>query len=372
MPRRGSIAINAAIVGDQPTGLGVYARNLVQALAALDEPLLVFTSRADLAVAKGVDVRPVSAALALERGALGHLARLAWVQTSLRLRVRSARPRVLLNVVPEGVLASAVPQVTIVHDVVPLHAPSEYPRQQLYFRRYVPAVLRASRAVIAISESTRRDLLRFYDVAPEKVRVVLSGYDRTRFVPDDAAPAHDAEPYVLYVGNVMPHKNLGRLVEAFAMVARQVPVRLRIRGWGRARHVRELQAQIHALGLEPRVDWQPYAGHDELPALYRGARALALPSLHEGFGLTALEAMACGTPVVTSNVSSMPEVVGDDAALLVDPHDTPAMADNLLRLVVDDALRKELRERGLTRASQFSWQRTANGVVETIDSVLTA
>ena len=361
----GPIAINAAIVGQRPTGLGFYALHLISGLAALGERLVVYTSRPDLISAPRTLARRVSAGMRPERGAAGHLRRLLWVQTGLRWRVRRARPRVLLNLMPEGLLAPGLPQVTTVHDLLPLLYPAEYPRQQYYFRHYVPAVLRASRAVIVISESTRRDLLRFYDVPSEKVHVVLSGYDAERFVPGASAIEAGPDPYLLYVGNVMPHKNLPRLVEAFALVARRLPVRLVLRGWGRPRRVQALRERIAALGLEARVDWRPYAADEELLALYQGARALVLPSLYEGFGLTALEAMACGTPVVAARVSSIPEVVGE-AAVLVDPLDPESIAAGLGRILTEDSLCKDLRERGLERARHFSWEATARAVQQAV------
>jgi glycosyltransferase involved in cell wall biosynthesis len=178
-------------------------------------------------------------------------------------------------------------------------------------------------------------------------------------------------PYALYVGNVLPHKNLVRLVEAFAVVARRVPCRLVLRGWGRPVHVEPLRERIAALGLEGCLDWQPYAPAEELPRLYRGARMLVLTSLHEGFGLTALEATACGTPVVTSNTSSLPEVVGD-AALVIDPLDVDALADAMTRLFTDDRLADDLRQRGLARAALFSWERTGRAVQAVIDQAMAA
>jgi glycosyltransferase involved in cell wall biosynthesis len=159
----------------------------------------------------------------------------------------------------------------------------------------------------------------------------------------------------------MPHKNLERLVDAFAVVASRLPGRLVIRGWGKRQPVEALRARIARNGLEGRVEWHPYAGEKELPGLYRGARMLLLPSLAEGFGLTALEAMACGTPVITSNTSSLPEVVGD-AGLLVDPRDPTAIVEAMARLFSDDRLAKELRERGLARAPRFTWERVGRAV----------
>jgi glycosyltransferase involved in cell wall biosynthesis len=154
-------------------------------------------------------------------------------------------------------------------------------------------------------------------------------------------------------------------VEAFALVARRLPVRLVLRGSGRPRHVRALRERIAALGLEARVDWRPYAADEELLTLHRGARALVLPSLHEGFGLTALEAMACGTPVVAAGVSSIPEVVGE-AAVLVDPLDPESIAAGLGQILTEDSLCKDLRERGLERARHFSWEATARAVQQAV------
>jgi glycosyltransferase involved in cell wall biosynthesis len=364
------IAVNAAIVGERPTGLGVYALSLITALDALDERLCVFTSRPDLVAARHATTAPVSAALRPERGASGHLRRLLWTQTGLRRLVRRVRPRLLLNLMPEGILRPAVPQVTVMHDLLPLLYPEEYPRQQYYFRRFVPAVLRDSRAVIVISESTRRDLLRFYPgIAPDRVHVVLSGYDARQFSPAGVRDLAGRPPYALYVGNVMPHKNLHRLMDAFALAARRTEGRLVIRGSGRDRHVRALRARIAGLGIGPRVEWEAYASAGELVRLYREASMLLLPSLHEGFGLTALEAMACGTPVIASRTSSLPEVVGD-AALLVDPLDTEALAGAMVRLFSDAALARDLGERGPRQASQFSWDRTGRAVQSVLRQVL--
>lgn len=363
------IAVNAAIVGERPTGLGVYALDLITALDELGESLCVFTSRPDLVVARNATVVPITSAVRPERGAGGHLRRLVWTQTGLRRLVRRVRPPLLLNLMPEGLLRSPVPQVTVVHDLLPLLYPGEYPRQQHYFRHFVPAVLRQSRAIIAISESTRRDLLRFYPaIAPEVVHVVLSGYDARLYPPRGPRRVADP-PYALYVGNVMPHKNLHRLVEAFAIASRQTPGRLVIRGGGRAVHVRALRARIADLGLGARVEWEAYAGAEELAQLYQQAAMLLLPSLHEGFGLTALEAMACGTPVIASNTSSLPEVVGD-AALLVDPLDTAGLARAIVRLFSDGDLARELGARGPRRADLFSWERTGRAVQSVLRRVL--
>jgi glycosyltransferase involved in cell wall biosynthesis len=355
------LGVNAAIVGERPTGLGIYGLQLMDALAGLGDELVVFTSAPEAVTARGARTVRVTPRVRPELGTRGHLARLVWTQTGLRAHVRRARPEALLNLMPEGLLATPVPQVTVIHDVLPLHYPAEYPRQQHYFRHYVPAVLRASRRIIVSSESTRRDLRRFYPGVPgDRMRVVPPGIDLERFSPGPPA-CPPKRPYALFLGNVLPHKNLTRLVEAFAQATKGTDAVLVIRGAGRRSNVDALGARIAACGVSERVDWTPYADGAALPDLYRGARMLMLPSLYEGFGMTALEAMACGTPVITSGTSSMPEVVGD-AALLVDPERTDDIAAAMARLFRDEALARDLRARGLSRAKLFPWERTGRAV----------
>lgn len=365
------IAVNAGIIGERPTGLGVFALNIVEALNALGERLLVYTSLPGALRRREVEVRWLPAAARPERGARGHLVRLLWTQTDLRVRLMRERPALLLNLMPDGVFFPPVPQIATIHDLIPLQYTHDHPRQQHYFRYYVAAIVRHSRAVITISEASRRDIIRMYGVTDERVHVVPCGYDPVRFNPDGPPLAQAGiEPYALYVGNVMPSKNLLRLVDAFATATRLQRGRLIIRGRGKRQHTEALRARIIERGIENRVDWQPYVSAEELPGLYRGARMLLLPSLSEGFGLTALEAMACGTPVVASTTSSLPEVVGE-AGLLVDPHDSAALADTIGRLFSDDRLAKELRERGLERAPRFTWARAGRAAQEVIRSVLT-
>lgn len=335
------IAVNATILGERPTGLGVYTAGLISALREQGEELDVIAA-------------PF---------AMSHVRRIAWLQTELPRRLARSRPSVLLNPLPEGPLIGPVPQVTVVHDLIPLFYPARLPRiprASLYFRLVVPLLLRRSRAVIADSEATRRDVVARYGLAAECVHVAYPAYDRKRFFADPTLRPAEV-PYLLYVGNIAPHKNLRRLVQAFAAVAASTTATLVIRGSGRPWHVEPVRREIERLGLRERVDWRPYESAETLPDLYRRARALVLPSLYEGFGLTALEAMACGTPVIASHAASIPEVVGD-AARLVDPLDTEGLAAALSDVLRDDATADDLRARGPHRAALFSWDRTASGV----------
>jgi len=177
-------------------------------------------------------------------------------------------------------------------------------------------------------------------------------------------------PYVLFVGTLQPRKNLARVLEAFgSVVARGLPHRLVLvgqRGWLADPIFAAVQASEPA--ARERIHLTGYLADDDLPLVYTGADALIFPSLYEGFGLPALEAMACGTPVLTSDTSSLPEVVGE-AALTVDPLDTAAIAAGLERLATDEPLRRELRGRGLARAARFTWRRAAERTLAVLEAV---
>jgi glycosyltransferase involved in cell wall biosynthesis len=367
MSRSGGLGVNASIIGQSPTGLGLYAINLIRALDALRGDLRVYTSCPEALGPLRARVRATTHLARPERGLRGHFLRLLWVQTALRMRARADGLSALLNTVPEAVLGARVPQITVVHDLLPLYFPAEYPRQQYYFRSLVPRVLRRSRVVVADSESTRRDIIESYGIAAEKVRVVYPGYDPSIYtVNGHCASTLGEDAYLLYVGNLLPHKNLLGLLDALAILRRRLGARLIIRGEGQLAYARAVRERVETLGLAQVVSFQGYAAEGTLRELYSRAACLVLPSLREGFGLPVLEAMACGTPVITSNSSSLPEV-GGDAALRVDPDDAIDLSDAMHRVLTDADLRADLRERGLKWVRAFSWRRTAEQMSHLLD-----
>lgn len=365
------LAINASVVGNNPTGLGVYSIKLICALDEIRDDFFVYSSSPEAFGSLRARIGRVPRAARPDYGARGHVIRLLWLQGVLRLWLSRTRAQGLLNTVPEGALSPPVPQVTVVHDLLPLRFPPEYPRQQYYFRILVPRILRASRMVIADSEHTRRDILGDYDIPAAKVRVIYPGYDASVFFCGDPAapPRLQDDPYLLYVGNLLPHKNLPRLLDAFALLRRRRACRLVIRGEGRPAYARLLRERVESLGLRDAVTFVDYAEEESLRRLYSGAVCLVLPSLGEGFGLPVLEAMACGTPVITASASSLPEVAGD-AALMVDPYDALGLTDAMHRMLTDRGLREDLRRRGLRQVEAFSWRRTALEVSRLLDEAV--
>ena len=250
-----------------------------------------------------------------------------------------------------------------VHDLsfvrVPEAAP---PTLKAYLDVVVPRSVRRADHVLADSQATKDDLIELYSTPAEKITVLLSGVD-ARFQPTENPKVREKygipqRPYIFSVGTVQPRKNYARLIHALAALrGRGVDVVLVIAG-GKGWLEDPIYAAIEEAGVSDYVHFIGFADDADLPALYTEALITALPSLYEGFGIPVLESMACGTPVLTSNVSSLPEVAGD-AAITVDPNDLDAIVDGLQRLVDDERLRSTLIERGLARAKQFTWDRSA-------------
>jgi glycosyltransferase involved in cell wall biosynthesis len=263
--------------------------------------------------------------------------------------------------------------VVTIHDCIHLMFPQYLPNRLAlgYARASIFAAARRATRVLTVSESSKRDILRFVDIKPEKIDVIYNAYDQ-RFTVEPREEDVDRvreryqlhDEFVLYAGNVKPHKNLERLIEAFHLVRRRGldHLRLVLIGDEISRYA-ALRRAVHRHQLHPYVRFLGYLPEETLGVMYRLAGVFVFPSLYEGFGLPPLEAMASGTPVVTSNVSSLPEVAGD-AAVLVDPYDPNAIANGIYQVLTDDQLRRDLRARGAARARQFSWEQSARRVRE--------
>jgi glycosyltransferase involved in cell wall biosynthesis len=246
------------------------------------------------------------------------------------------------------------------HDLVPLVMPHTHMwHYRMYFRWALPYIARWLDAVIAVSESTACDVHEHYRVKRDRIVVTGQGcrYEDATAVVD----ASKRERFILAVGTREPRKNLTRVIEAFLSLD-DPDTKLVIaggRGWG--------DDQKREYG--DKVQWLGYVGSDELKSLYQRAAVVAYPSLYEGFGLPVLEAMTLGCPVITSNVSSLPEVAGD-AAILVDPQSESAIADAIRRMLDDISLRDDLARRGVDRAKCFTWELCAAKTVACYESVL--
>ena len=350
------IALNTSQAVNDHTGVGVYTRCLVDALraAAGEERIL---------------------SVAFKRGGTGGtvfrypVQRIAWEH--LRLAARVNRLGADVFHAPDAVLPLRLPRcpsVMTVHDVSFLVCPETFsPARRIYKRVMARLSVRRAAHIVTDSKSTRRDLCRLLGVAAERITVVHPGLDdRFRSIPDPARLRSVAErfglpdAFVLYVGSQDPRKNFTGLLEAFA----RCPPDLRLVVVGSARHARaRCLARLREADDADRALLIDSVARDELPAIYRLASMLVYPSLYEGFGFPPLEAMACGTPVIVSNVSSLPEVVGN-AALRADPYRPDELARCISDLARDEGLRRELRTKGSERAREFTWEQAASQTLD--------
>jgi len=277
--------------------------------------------------------------------ALQRFRRLAWCQWRLPHLARRHRASLIFTPAPEGYLGpQTIPQVVMVHDLRPISHP-ERSLQSVYFQAWVPPLLRQCRRILTNSSFTAGEIQRCTGVPLERVAVIPLGVDLQRFQPAAlTASPHQNSPYLLHVGQAYPHKNLARLIKAFAAVASAQPeLQLVLAGKPHPSESPRLQALVHERGLGQRVQFRSYVPSAELPELMAGALAFVYPSLWEGFGLPVLEAMASGTPVLTSLGSGTEEVAGD-AALLVDPADQGALTTALRDLVSQPGLADQIPE----------------------------
>ncbi len=365
-----AIGIDYTAAHEQGAGIGRYVRELIHALAALDSQnsyrlFAAGATRQSLPSVPGPNfswhptrITPL------------WFARI-WHRFQIPLPVELFTGRVALYHATDFTLPPTLPgtrTLLTVHDLSFVRAPeTASPVLKAYLDQVVPRSVRRADHVLADSQATKDDLIELYGTSPEKITVLLSGVNaQFKPVTDPARRAAVREryqipagcPFIFSVGTVQPRKNYARLAEALAQLGpSHQDVHLVIAG-GRGWLESPIYRAIDKLGMGDRVHFTGFADDEDLPILYSDAAVLAYPSLYEGFGFPVLEAMACGTPVVTSTVSSMPEVAGD-AALMVDPYDVPALSDALRRLLSDSALRADLITRGFEQASRFTWERSA-------------
>ncbi len=346
------VGINAALLaaggGYRQTGVSRYIGELIDAL----EPLLGESERL---LVLGKAVRAIASNPSL---------RIVWEQTGLPLSALAHRLDIFhgpLNVVP---LAVRTPKVVTVHDLAFLRYPNQLPRaRRAYMVTATRLSARAADRVIAVSRNTADDLMAWLDLPPERITVIPEAPSpRIRRITGTSLDVFRMRfgidrPYILAVGTLEPRKNLTFFLKAFSSIADRIPHQLVLvgpEGWMTGAFHQTL-ADLH---LGDRVRLTGFVCDAELGGWYSGADVFVFPSVYEGFGLPAVEAMTCGAPILASDASCFPEVIGD-AGVLVPPMDQEAWGEALLRLVSDRGLNDQLRRRSLEHGATYSWERTA-------------
>lgn len=341
------------------SGIGTYTATLLEHLGRLPDDEIVPLCHRPLPGATPLPVRGVTR--------LSRLNKTLWMQTMLPWQLPGLQVDVCHFTNNVGPVWTPCPAVITIHDMTLWLFPEYHGRRrQLSMRPFIPLAARHAAAIITVSESAKQDIVRILRVPESKVHVIYEA-PAPCFRVLERGPRLEAvrqthqlpERFILYVGTIEPRKNLVRLLEAFAQVRAAGERGCQLvfvgqRGW----RDEAVFAAVERLELAEAVRFLGYTSTETVVALYNLAEAVAFPSLYEGFGLPVVEAMVCGTPVVTSATSSLGEIAGD-AAELVDPTSVESIAAGLLRVLTDGDRREELRARGLARAASFSWVNTA-------------
>jgi glycosyltransferase involved in cell wall biosynthesis len=353
------ILFSAAFATEANVGISLYIRNLIPELARLCE-LTVLSPDAHL-------FSDIARTIGIPAWTRSHLGRVAWT-TSVLPRFCSTHFDAVLCPTPVAPVAARIPVVAVVHDLTPLMLPRSHPAELKAVFWFALQTLRRAAAIVTDSEHTRTDLTTHFRVLPSRrVHVVPAG---PGIRPHGGGSSYSARfsPYILYVGGHARHKNLPRLVAAFARLHCSSSLRLIIAGWSKPELIARTLNAIRLHGLEERVviisDCLTEA---ELSSLYTGCAAFVYASLYEGFGLPVLEAMAHGAPVACSRRSSLPEV-GGDAVLYFDPMSADSIADKLQTIVDNAELAGRLHREGPLRATRFSWAKTASSILQVLES----
>ncbi|MBS9392913.1 MAG: glycosyltransferase family 4 protein [Dolichospermum sp. LBC05a] len=353
------LIINLSVIFSKPTGISNYAKNLFPYLKSLNPTLLTAENYPDF------NCYPVPNNLTPADGTKGHLRRLLWTQFQLPKIYQNLKSQLLFSPIPEAPLYTNCRFIVTAFDMIPLRFPNRLSPLTTYHKYYTPEVFKQAEHIICISESTANDIIQFYQIPSHKITPILLAGDNSHFQFLNLPTRN----YFLYVGRQDPYKNLQRLITAFSALPNRNDYELWLAGPYDQRYSPLLEIQAQELGISHLVKFLNYVSYDELPIIINQAIALVFPSLWEGFGLPVLEAMACGTPVITSNVSSLPEVAGD-AAILINPYNPGEITAAMTTIINDSETRKQLVEKGLKRANQFSWEKTGLATVEVLKQYL--
>ncbi|MFV9567104.1 glycosyltransferase family 4 protein [Thermoanaerobacter mathranii] len=372
------IAINASILDDRPSGLGVYTLNVINYLCQIIEKsdqLIIYTSVPQYFTEQSnIKVKKIPDVTQPKYGKQAAIYRFIWTNTSLLNYLKKEEVDLLYSTTHHGPLAYKN-QIITIHDLLPIHFNYKNSFQRIlqtnYFKFVLPRIIKRTKKIITISDCTKSDIIKYFNVQEEKIMRIYNGYDKNLFFPRDNAKSYiyekyKVEDYILAVGASYPHKNYDTLIKAISLISDK-NVSLIIVG-GRNEYRNYLKKLTRELNLADKVLFIEYVPQEDLPYFYSAAKCLVYPSLYEGFGLPPLEAMACGCPVITSNTSSLPEVVGD-AGVMVNPYNVEEIARAIDLVLSNENLRREMIEKGLKQVQKFSWRKTAEEIYKVIKEI---
>lgn len=359
------VLIDARMVTAKNYGIGRYVYNLIEKLIEIDKSnqyALIINDDYLLELTRNADNFALIKAKA------------SWLSLAEQIEI----PRIINNVKPDLYHAASwsvpfsqtCPVVATIYDLIHMIFPEHYSFvHRIYYNIFLPLVIKKVKRIITISESSRRDINKYFGYPMERIDIAFPAVAEQftpikdkQLISDFRSKRGLNKKIILYVGNRKKHKNIEGLVGAYALLSDEIRSQYEIVMPGDMDN--ELKEMADQLDIRQNIHCLTNVSDAELPLLYNSADIFVFPTLYEGFGMPPLEAMACGIPVITSNVASIPEVVGD-AAIMVDPKNVKSLTDALIKLIENDKLRQEMKEKGLARARHFTWEDCAKRTLKT-------
>jgi len=306
----------------------------------------------------------------------GDTLRILWTQFIFPFYLLTRKYDILFSPTQlDALVLCPIPQIITIHDTIPLLFPEYKHKQKIYLKYLLPMILRKVKRVITISENTKNDVVRFYNVPKEKISAIHYGINKSNLVVSEEdignfKRKNGLDRYILCISSNFPHKNLLRLIEAFYIVKnQQEDVSLLIVGYQEKKYQTEMNKKISELVLKNKIKILGHFPQNQLSTIYAGAELFVFPSLYEGFGLPPLEAMTYSCPVVVSNTSSLPEVVGD-AGVYVNSYNPEDIANGIIKVLTDENLRHNLIKKGFEQVKKFSWEKAARETLKVFEENL--
>lgn len=370
-----SIAINGSMLDDHPTGVGIYTVNIINYLERIyqkdrSKKITVFTASSKLLDKNVKTIEITSLVKSSTYGKLAALSRFLW--NTFLYPLKAKEYDLLISLTTHGSFFSKN-QILTIHDLISLKYENINSHQRFYFKHLLPYLVKRAKLILTVSESSKEDIVTYLKCEPEKIKVVYNGYNNQlyKYQPEKGtiiSGKYGVSNYLLAVGPTYPHKNFETLINAYSHLDAAIKVKfpLLIAG-GKANYLQKLKQLVSDLKLTQYIHFAGYVPGELMPNLYNEAFALIFPSLHEGFGIPLLEAMASGCPIIASTASSIKEVCGN-AALYFDPHDIKQLTNTMLQLINSNSMYENLVRKGIVRAPLFTWEESANSLNTIIEN----
>ena len=372
------IIIDASQLGEKPTGIQVFTQNMLKSVSDID--------KINTYEIYGTPFNKVQSGITNDKFTINKIPTSIqntylwkiWYQSGFSIQLSITHPDLFVSTNHVIPLFCRSPLVAIIYDITPLIVDKALGLfANTLFSLNARYTARNASAIITISQSSKRDIINYFKVKSEKIYVIYPGYDDALFTAQQNSEAIEIAKqklniignYILYAGTLQTNKNIPRLIEAFTLLKErdQINHKLVLAGKPSAGYD-DITKAVRSSSANEDIILTGYVSKELLPGLLKGADVFVFPSLYEGFGIPPVEAMACGTPVITSNTSSLPEAVGD-AGILIDPYDVTGLADAVYRVISDEKLRSDLRQKGLKRVKMFSWERAGREFLQTFELV---